>query len=120
MGIRREQNSMDQLMIAETTALIARDFGLEGHETPLTEEELLTLVANEVAYMIEHRLDFLLSLLYRLDVLEPDINFALSSYCTEPANQALAKLIVDRQKRRILSKRKYKQTKPKDPGDLAW
>ncbi len=120
MGSRTDQNHMDQLMIAETTALIARDFGLEGHETPLTEEELLLLVANEVAYMIEHRLDFLLSLLYRLDVLEPDINFALSPYCTEPANEALAKLIVDRQKKRILSKRKYKQSKPKDPGDLAW
>ncbi len=120
MGSRIAQNGMDQLMIAETTLLIARDFGLEGHETPMTEEALLELVANEVAYMIEHRLDFLLSLLYRLDVLEPDINFALSPYCPEPANQALAKLIVDRQKKRILSKRKYKQSKPKDPGDLAW
>lgn len=120
MEIRRQENSMDQLMIAETTALIARDFGLEGHEVPLTEKELLALVANEVAYMIEHRLDFLMSLLYRLDVLEPDINFALSPYCTEPANEALAQLIVDRQKKRILSKREYKQSKPKDLGDLAW
>lgn len=107
-------------MISETTALIARDFGLEGHEIPMSEAALLELVANEVAYMIEHRIDFLMSLLYRLDVLEPDINLALSPLCAEPANIALAKLIIERQKQRIISKRQYKQEKPEDLGDLEW
>lgn len=111
---------MDQLMITEATALIARDFGLEGHEIPMSEADLLELVSNEVAYMIEHRIDFLMSLLYRLDVLEPDINHALSPLCPEPANIALAKLIIDRQKQRILSKQKYKQEKPGNLGDLEW
>jgi len=111
---------MDQLMITEMTALIARDFGLEGHETPISEAALLELVANEVAYMIEHRIDFLMSLLYRLDVLEPDINLALSPLCTEPANIALAKLIVERQKQRIISKKTYRQDKPNNLGDLEW
>ncbi|MFT4666365.1 MAG: hypothetical protein ACI8YQ_000037 [Polaribacter sp.] len=105
---------MDNKLTIQTTELIARDFGLELSDEPLTEEDLLNLVANEVAYMLEHRIDFLMSLLYRLDVLEHKINHVLSPFCTEHANIALAKLIIDRQHKRIISKRQYKQTKPDD------
>jgi hypothetical protein len=103
-------------LIIQTTALIARDLGLDLGEDAerLTEEELLQLVANEVAYMLEHRMDFLMSLLYRLDVLEQPINHALSPWCADPANVALAKLIIERQRQRIITKRQYKQNKPAD------
>lgn len=105
---------MNQELSIQTAALIARDFGLEIGEEPLSEQELFDLVANEVAYMIEHRLDFLMSLLYRLDVLEHKIDFALSPRSIEPANIALAKLIIERQQQRILTKRMYQQKKPED------
>lgn len=105
---------MDLQIIQQTTALIARDFGIEIGKEPMTEEELFDLVANEVAYMIEHRLDFLLSLLYRLDVLEHKINMALSPLSADPANIALTKLIIQRQKDRIFTKKKYQQDKLDD------
>jgi len=105
---------MDNKLTIQTTALIARDFGLDIGDVPLTKEDLLNMVANEVAYMLEHRIDFLMSLLYRLDVLEHKINHALSPFCVEPANIALAKLIIERQHQRIISKQQYKQTKPDD------
>ncbi len=111
---------MDNKLTIQTTELIARDFGLELSDEPLTEEALLNLVANEVAYMLEYRIDFLMSLLYRLDVLEHKINHVLSPFCTEPANIALAKLIIDRQHQRIISKRQYKQTKPDDMEGLEF
>ncbi|MEM9819790.1 MAG: hypothetical protein AAF985_01905 [Bacteroidota bacterium] len=110
----------DQQLSIQTAALIARDFGLELGEEPLSEEALLELVANEVAYMIEYRLDFLMSLLYRLDVLEHKIDFALSPYSIEPANIALAQLIIERQQQRILTKRQYRQTKLDDLDGLEF
>jgi len=60
-----------QKSTSETAKLIARDFEMEkvGKEE-LSEEELLRLLESQVAYYIEHRLEFLLSSLYRLDISE--------------------------------------------------
>ncbi len=96
-------------------ALIARDFELEMGDQPMTEEELFKILAEEVAYMIDHRLEFLLSLLYRLDVLEHKIKAALSPLSTLAPNIALAQLIMERQKQRIITKSLYK---PKKTDDL--
>ncbi|MEL6864250.1 MAG: hypothetical protein AAFP19_07525 [Bacteroidota bacterium] len=100
----------NQSLIKQTTELIARDFGLDIGQQPLSEKELFDLLANEVAYMIEHRLDFLMSLMYRLDVEEKKISFALSPMATEAANIALARLIFERQKQRIFTKQVYRQS----------
>jgi len=107
---------LENSITKETTALIARDFGLEIGDEPLTEEELFNLLANEVAYMIEHRLEFLFSLMYRLDVKEQLIRKALAPDAPEIANIGLARLILQRQKDRIYTKIKYKQ-KPLDKED---
>lgn len=111
---------MEKSLAEQTTELIARDFGLEIGEEPLTEQALFDLVANEVAYMLEHRMETLFSLLYRLDVSEKKIRTALAPDAKEPANILLAKLIIDRQKQRIFTKRKYRQEKLDDLGDLEY
>ena len=108
---------MEENITAQTTALIVRDFDLVIEDKVLTEEELFDLLSNEVAYMIEHRLDFLLSLMYRLDIEEKAIRKALSPDAPELANIGLAKLILQRQKDRIFTKMKYKQ-RPLD--DEEW
>jgi len=98
-----------------TKDLIFRDFDMEAVEDQLTEEELFDILADQIAYMIEYRIDFLLSLMYRLDVLEPKINKALSPNAPEPANVGLARLVLERQKERIRTKQTYKS---KDDGTL--
>lgn len=102
-------------------ALISQTFSMEIPDG-LDEEGLFQLLADGVAYMIEHKIDFLMSLLYRLDVLEPDINHALSPFCQDPANIALAKLIWERQKQRMATKQAYRERKDKDEdlGDYAF
>jgi hypothetical protein len=100
---------LDKSITEQTTELIVRDFGLEVGDNPLTEEQLFDLLANAVAYMIESRLDFLLSLMYRLDIEEHAIRAALAPDAPELANIGLAKLILQRQKDRIFTKMKYKQ-----------
>ena len=107
---------MEKSVTQQTTELIARDFGLELGDEPLSEEELFRLLCNEVAYMIEHRLEFLFSLMYRLDVREQLIRDALAPNAPELANVALARLILERQKVRIYTKLKYKQA-PLDGED---
>jgi hypothetical protein len=103
----------DAPLLRQTLELLRQDFELPASEDTFTEEELLDLLADRIAYLIEHRLEFLLSLMYRLDVEEHRINHALSPHCAEPANVALARLVLERQKRRVETKRTYRQ----EPGD---
>ncbi len=111
---------MEKSIAQQTTELIARDFGLDIGDKPLTEQELFDLVANEVAYMIEHRLESLFSLLYRLDVSEQKIRDGLAGDAEQAANVTIAQLIIDRQKQRIFTKQKYRQEKLEDLGDLEY
>ncbi|NRA50473.1 MAG: hypothetical protein HRU12_15175 [Phaeodactylibacter sp.] len=99
-----------------TKALILRDFEIQEDDRPIaTEEDLLRLLSDQIAQMIEFNLEVLLSNLYRLDVQEAKVNFALSPQCPEPANIALARLVLDRQKQRAYTKKHYQQP---DLGDL--
>jgi hypothetical protein len=97
---------------AETTALIVRDFELTTPDKVMDESELLAYLADVIAYMIDKKLDYLLSLLYRLDVAEDKINRALMPGNAEDANVALARLVIDRQKKRIATKRAYREQNP--------
>ncbi len=106
---------MENENLVHTAALINKDFELEIPEEQLSEEELLRILSNRIAEMIEYQLEMLLSLMYRLDVPEKKVNFALSPLCPEPANVALARLVLDRQKQRAFTKKHYKQ---KDLDDL--
>lgn len=99
--------------------LIVKDFELENINEGLTEEELFDLLANQVAYMIEHQLEMLMSLMYRLDIDEKKVNFALSPFSPEPANIGIAKLVLERQKQRIFTKSFYKQKPLEDLDGLA-
>ena len=87
---------------------------------PLDEAELLKVLADRIGWMIEYDMDNLLSLLYRLDVLEHKINHALSPFDPDPANVALAKLVIERQKERLTTKARYSADQEKDFGDLNW
>ncbi|MBL7814092.1 MAG: hypothetical protein JNL70_03725 [Saprospiraceae bacterium] len=101
----------------ETTALILRDFELVQPKQEMTEQELLDYLAEAISYMIEHKMDFLLSLLYRLDVSEKKINTALMPGNQEDANVALAKLVLERQKLRVATKKAYRE---KNPSTWDW
>ncbi len=108
---------MNKEELSNTRDLIARDFELETQEEILTEEDLLYMLANQISYMIEHRMEHLLSLMYRLDVAEQKVNFALSPLSPEAPALALARLVLERQKKRLQTKQHY-QTPPLD--DDAW
>lgn len=107
---------MSSIELMQTRELIARDFELEpiDDSEQITEEELLRVLSNRIAYMIEYQLEFLLSLMYRLDVSEQKVSDALSPGASEPANIGLARLVIERQKQRAFTKQFYKQEKLED------
>lgn len=106
----------------KNTSLIVQNFELTTDKDQLSEEELLEVLAERMEYMIEYRMEFLLSLMYRLDVAEHKINFALSPMAPDPPALGLAKLVVERQKQRVATKEFYRKNPPQseDREDWEW
>ena len=96
---------------AQTTALIRKDFDLPvvaTNDGP-TEQELLDQLSAQIFVMIEKQLEPLLNLLYRLDIDEREIERAFDPENPEPTHRSLAKSVLERQKRRVQTKRNYRQ-----------
>ncbi len=105
--------------IQPATELIIEDFGLNWKATDFeTEAFLLEELSNAIAWMMEHRLEFLFNTLYRMDVDETKMTAALSPKNPEPANITLAKIVIERQKLRLKTKQEYQQEKPEDWEDF--
>lgn len=97
---------MSDETLQQTSALITGPFELES--VPASEEELLAVLADRIAEMLERRPEYLMSLLYRLDVLEEKIHPVMQPGAPEPANWGLARLVLERQKQRAETKRTIK------------
>lgn len=83
----------------------------ENLET-LSEVELYNAIRDRVAYYLETSPELLMSYLYRLDVLEVKINAILAPDSPVAPVEGLARLILDRQKERVETKKKYKSDPP--------
>lgn len=101
------------------TEIIMRDFEIEKvvDEEKISEQELFEMLAEQIAYMIEFRLEHLFSLLYRMDVKEDLVRAALSPNAPDPANIGIARLVLDRQKQRIYTKATIKTQELEEDWD---
>jgi len=104
-------------IIKHTKDLIKKDFDLEIKSDSISEEELIKLLAIELEFLIDRRMEYLFQILYRLDVNEGKVNDALGLTHDEPAHIALAKLIVERQKKKAETRIKYSSP---DIDDEDW
>lgn len=79
-----------------------------GYEIIKTESNSFEKLCDYISWLMESRMDFLLSLMYRLDVTEKSIKDAL--HPSNPVNpvKALAELIIQRQLDRIKTKERYR------------
>ena len=82
----------------------------------VTEEELFRMLAEQIEFLIENRMEFLLSLMYRLDIDEAKVNYALSPFSPEPPHEGIARLVLERQKQRAWTKLHYQPP----PLDEDW
>lgn len=92
----------------ELQALLRRDFELEELPEGMSEQELLDALADRIAWLLEYRLEYFFSLMYRLDVPEEKVGEALQPGGEEPANVALARLVIQRQKERLETRKKFR------------
>ena len=83
-----------------------------------SEAEFLQRLADAVDYWMQHRMEQLMSLCYTLDVEESLVARAFHPGAEAPANVALARLLYERQRRRIHTKRTI-TSPPVDESD-AW
>ena len=83
---------------------------IQEAESILDEKALLELFTKRVEEMMRSDLDLLLSSLYRLDVEEHKIQKALKS-SSVPAAEGIAQLIIDRQKEKMETRKKYSSGK---------
>ncbi len=106
----------------ETTQLAAafiyRDFEIEPSATFVSEDELFLTLVDHVDWLLEKRMEWLLSLMYRMDIDEAKVQQALMPTAPEPANIGLARLILSRQKQRAHTKLTIQPEKLE--GDWGW
>jgi hypothetical protein len=93
----------------KTKSLIFSHFEVEIDQESVDDEALFQILTDQIAYLIQHRFEFLMSLMYRLDIEEMKIHQALAPDSPEPANVAIARLVIERQVKRMETKEKYKQ-----------
>ena len=78
----------------------------------LSERDLYQAIRERVTYMLETNPELLMSYLNRLHVLEVKINAVLAPDSPVAPIEGLSRLILERQKARIASKKKYKSDPP--------
>jgi len=109
---------MKKVHITQVAEQVVNDFALEVSEIPQSEEELLDMLGDVVAYLIEKRLEYFMQILYSMDVDEDIMRYAFSEEHNEPVNMVLARAILDRQKKKAQTKMEYKPEVPPDWFDL--
>ena len=99
---------MDILPI-EIYQQVHQDIQLDSQEENLDMDELLRIITKRVEQLLDQDPNLLFSYLYRLDVLEKDLKIALSGVTGKNPIDFMAELILQRQKDRVETKKKYKQ-----------
>ncbi len=102
--------------------LIIKEFELASPDADAPNEKaLFQMLCDRISWLIEHNMEYLMSLLYRNDVLERKIQDALLPGNPDPANVALAKLVMERQRQRLATKKQFgKQDSEGVEEDLRW
>lgn len=84
----------------------------ENEALATSRDMLLQMLSNKVTSLIEHDFNALLSLLYRLDVDEKKINFALNEQVDRNAGDIIAEIILAREEKKLEWRKKIKENNP--------
>jgi hypothetical protein len=106
-------------ILSTTTDLVKKDFSLEFRENPISEEQLLHWLSDYIAEMLEYKLEALFSILYLMDVNEDAVHATLAPTATDPANVAIAQLVIDRLRRKAETRLAYRQAPPTEDDEDA-
>lgn len=102
-----------------TKEVLTNFFEVDVHSEQKNDKELFNHLVDHIAYLLDHNRDFLMSLLYRLDVRESSIKTYMSKTDLSPA-EVIARLIIERQIERIKTKQSYSSNRNIDPDIESW
>lgn len=111
---------MTDNILQRSAALIKGPFELELAQDMHSEAQLLALLADRIEEMLEKRPEYLMSLLYRLDVLEEKIGPVMHPAAPEPPHIGLARLVLERQRQRVETKLSVKPPPLEGMEDWTW
>ncbi len=106
--------------LTEARDIITHNFEIETKRPPESEAELLEILSQQIEWMLNERTEFLFSLLYRHDVEEKKIVAALDPSAPEPPHIGLARLVLERQKERIETKRRFHSPDSDALAEFNW
>lgn len=109
-----EDNIFSSLILKNEKDIISQKTNL------YTEEELLNLLSEQIQHLMVHDREQLWSLFYRLDVTDEALRFVLNNTPSEQQSIALGRLVLERQKKRMETKMKYKQDPIDDEEWRSW
>ncbi len=89
--------------------ILIKNFDLTAADGSLDDDVLFQQLTERIRHLLATRIDFFMSLMYRLDVSEDKIRQALAPGNPEPPDVALARLIINRQVQRAETKERYRQ-----------
>lgn len=106
----------------ELKQLVEKDLSLRSDlmEDVSNEEELLQLIASLVQELIDSDFEGLLRLLYRLDVAEVKVKNAVDGTNPDLATDVIAKLILEREKEKSISRAFFRKQQNHTPEDPDW
>lgn len=111
---------MTDKTLHQTAAIIKGPFELEMAQEPESEAALLDLLSARIEEILEKRPEYLMSLLYRLDVLEEKIVPVMHPSAPEPPSMGLARLVLERQRQRVETKQSVKTEPLEGMEDWVW
>jgi hypothetical protein len=100
-------------LISETAKLVSKDFEI-SESSFISEEDLEKALSALIYRMIDHDLEKLFAILYRLDVNEQKVHAALKKNNDIAPHVAIAKLIIKRHKEKLITRQQYRQDKDDD------
>ncbi|MEM9897429.1 MAG: hypothetical protein AAF789_13770 [Bacteroidota bacterium] len=105
---------MDEVtLVHESYQLIKKDFGLEGQFEFKNEDSdadrLLNYLTECVNEFIDHDLNSLLNILYRIDIPEIIVKDLLQNSEQGKISRNIAVAIIEREKQKVITRRQYRQ-----------
>ena len=85
--------------------------------TPLSEDELLALLARRVSQIMQQSLEAFFQIMYRMDIPEAALSQAMNS---DNPDMTIAEVILTRQKMKLKSRMEHTTPRKEDDDDLRW
>jgi len=95
-------------MEKDSLDLICHKLDIQASIDSISEEQFLLVLQNQVSHMLLFEFEKLMQILYRMDINEGKVQTIINFQTREQWPDAIARLILEREKERIFWREKYK------------